>query len=337
MQQRRERDGQGGKSGIRGVVADIVQPPPELETAVEAVLGERLGNIIVESHDVGVEAIEFLKSRSEGRSSFIPLGCAAVCAAAPARAGGTVVYDVTGGDDRRGAPPRDAFIPAMLPDSMAWPTGDGVRGPMLELIGYDRKYDQIAAYLLGDVLVVEDLRRALELWRETRTDKTIVTLDGEVVDPHGVVTGGSRESAVGGVLEQKREIRELEEVVARLESDYQAALSRHVENKQQLGNVTRQIEELAAQMRTDEVGIVSQQKDLDRATDEVRRLTQRRAQLASQTEDLRRSLADTEARHENASANLDADRVIVERRRRSCQGAAHAGAGAGRRGGRAGG
>ena len=54
-------------TGVRGVVADIVQPPPELETAVEAVLGERLGNIIVESHEVGVEAIEFLKRTREGR------------------------------------------------------------------------------------------------------------------------------------------------------------------------------------------------------------------------------------------------------------------------------
>lgn len=61
------------ETAIRGLVADIVQPPPELETAVEAVLGDRLGNIIVESHEVGVDAIEFLKRRSEGRSSFIPL------------------------------------------------------------------------------------------------------------------------------------------------------------------------------------------------------------------------------------------------------------------------
>ena len=58
---------------MKGLVADIVQPPPELETAVEAVLGDRLGNIIVESHEVGIDAIDFLKSRSEGRSSFIPL------------------------------------------------------------------------------------------------------------------------------------------------------------------------------------------------------------------------------------------------------------------------
>src|SRR5204863_349811 len=81
------------------------------------------------------------------------------------------------------------------------------------------------------VVVVDNLTRALQLWRETKTSKTIVTLEGEVIDPHGVVTGGAKESATAGVLEQKREIRELEEVVTRLEADTQAALTRHVEKK----------------------------------------------------------------------------------------------------------
>ena len=65
---------------------------------------------------------------------------------------------------------RMASLPAVDADAIAaaWPTGEGVRGPMLELIGYDRQYDGVAAYLLGDVLVVEDLRARAELWRETR-------------------------------------------------------------------------------------------------------------------------------------------------------------------------
>jgi chromosome segregation protein len=329
MQQRRDGQGLGGQSGIRGVVADIVQPPPELETAVEAVLGERLGNIIVESHDVGVEAIEFLKARSEGRSSFIPLGLRQTMSSARA---GTVVYDAMaaapvalggdgGGDaggglamagDGDGTPASSPFLAAPLPETLPWPTGEGVRGPMLELIGYDRSYDRIATYLLGDVLVVENLKQAIELWRETKTARTIVTLEGEVVDPHGVVTGGSRESATAGVLEQKREIRELEEVVARLETDYAAALARHVDTKQQAVDVTRSIEEVAALLRSDEVGIVSQQKDLDRASDELKRLGGRRAQLASQAGDLQRSLAESERRHEDASLALETDRLLVD-------------------------
>ena len=221
MQEHREGR---GSDGIKGLVADIVRPPAELETAVEAVLGERLGNIIVESHEAGVEAIQFLKQKREGRSSFIPRSPRTPqMMRVPMAARGEVVYDAGGAVDAA-ADPMAAFTPVVDSDAIAaaWPQGDGVRGPMLELIGYDRQYDEVAAYLLGDVLVVEDLERALALWRQTRTDKTIVTLDGEVIDPHGVVTGGSRESAVAGVLEQKREIRELEEVVARLDADIEA-------------------------------------------------------------------------------------------------------------------
>jgi chromosome segregation protein len=314
MQHREALSASGAStSGIRGVVADIVQPPPELETAVEAVLGDRLGNIIVESHEVGLEAIEFLKRKSEGRSSFIPLGLRAdvpmAMAAAPV---GQVVYDAMSSGLSTEAAGASMPVYAGMPDTSAWPTGDGVRGPILELIGYDRQYDKIASYLMGDVVVVENLRRALELWRETKTNKTIVTLDGDVIDPQGVVTGGARESAVAGVLEQKREIRELEEVVAKLESDMQAALARHVGTKQELATVTAELEALAAELRADELELFGQQKDLDRATEELRRFEGRRAQLETQARELGASRADAEGRAAQATDALAADATVVE-------------------------
>jgi chromosome segregation protein len=298
-------------SGIRGVVADIVQPPPDLETAVEAVLGERLGNIIVESHEVGLEAIEFLKQKSEGRSSFIPLALRSLAPfAMSASPAGEVVYDATAGAVVESGASVPVYMP--MPDTSAWPTGEGVRGPLLDLIGYDRQYDKIASYLMGDVVVVENLRRALELWRETKTTKTIVTLDGEVIDPQGVVTGGAKESAVAGVLEQKREIRELEEIVARLEADTQEALSRHLGKKQQLADITAELDQLGAELRTDEMDMFGQQKDLDRATEELRRFEARRAQLETQVSDLQRSRQDAERRAETASEALAADAAIAE-------------------------
>ena len=85
---REHQQGQGAR-GIEGLVADIMRPPPELETAVEAVLGERLGNVIVESHEAGVEAIQFLKTKSEGVRSFIPRALRATR--------GEVLYDASGG------------------------------------------------------------------------------------------------------------------------------------------------------------------------------------------------------------------------------------------------
>ena len=153
---------------------------------------------------------------------------------------------------------------------------------MLELIGYDRQYDEVASYLLGDVLVVEDLERALTLWRETRTDKTIVTLDGEVIDPHGVVTGGSRESAVTGVLEQKREIRELRQVMERLDADLESAAGAAVERKQSAADLSRALEETAAALRTRRDGAVRVEEGLDRAAEEGSACERRREQLAAQ-------------------------------------------------------
>ena len=318
MQEHQEGRGAGG---IKGIVADIVRPPPELEVAVEAVLGERLGNVIVESHEAGVEAIHFLKQKSEGRSSFIPRALRAPR--------GEVLYDATGGGVGMGGAgglqggggdsgaAAGGFIPDAAAIADAWPRGAGVRGPMLDLIGFDHQYGEVATYLLGDVLVVEDLERALELWRETKTNKTIVTLEGEVIDPHGVVTGGSRESALAGVLEQKREIRELEAVMERLDADVESSLARHVEKKQAAADLSRARDELGMTLRQDEMALLGQQKDLERLVDEARRLDARRAALASQTNDLRRSLEESEARVVAASAGLETDVAAlneVERR-----------------------
>ncbi|HVZ87596.1 MAG TPA: chromosome segregation protein SMC [Polyangia bacterium] len=295
-----------GAPGIEGIVADIVRPPPELETAVEAVLGERLGNVIVDSHEAGVEAIQFLKQKSEGRSSFIPRALRA--------AKGEVLYDAMGGaglsGDAGSGGPMPLVDPAAVAD--AWPKAPGVRGPLLDLISYDQKYGAVATFLLGDVLVVEDLERALSLWRETRTDKTIVTLDGEVIDPHGVVTGGSRESALAGVLEQKREIRELEAVMARLDADVEAALARHVEKKQESADLTRAREEAALVLRGDEMSLLGQRKDLERLLEERRRLESRRAALAVQTGDLARSREEIDARLAVTADELAALRIVQE-------------------------
>ena len=121
---------------------------------------------------------------------------------------------------------------------------------MLELIGYDRQYDAVAAYLLGDVLVVEDLERALDaVARDAHRRRPSSRSTARSIDPHGVVTGGSRESASAGVLEQKREIRELEEVMARLDADLQARAARAASSDQADGSRTCRARSTSARRR----------------------------------------------------------------------------------------
>ena len=105
--------------------------------------------------------------------------------------------------------------------------GEGVLGRMSDLVAFADGYDEVGKRLLGSTVVVEDLDRALQLHDQGVTDR-LVTLDGDVVDEDGVVAGGSRDAQGAGVLAQKREIRDLEEIVGQLEHDLSEAMTRLV-------------------------------------------------------------------------------------------------------------
>ncbi|MCY4486287.1 MAG: chromosome segregation protein SMC [Deltaproteobacteria bacterium] len=173
-----KHESNGGSDGVCGVVADFIEAPEEVEKALTAVLGERLQYVVVQGHREGVEAIEYLKRESAGRGAFIP---------------------------RRFERPNCAAAPA--------PAGPDVIAPLLGLVRVKDGYRDVADYLLGDVSVVRDLESGLGLWHANGFSHSLVTLDGEVIDPMGVVTGGSVESLQGGPLSRRRRIKELHEEV----------------------------------------------------------------------------------------------------------------------------
>ena len=149
-----------------------------------------------------------------------------------------------------------------------------------------------------------------------------MTLDGEVIDPHGVVTGGSRESAVAGVLEQKREIRELEEVDGAPDADMRGALARQVERKQRRRTSARAGRSGGGAAR-DEMALYGLRKDVDRVAEELRSHEMRRQQLATQAADLGARPTTTSADSPRPTPAWRATRAR-RRRRRAGGGAARA-------------
>ncbi len=273
---------------IRGLVADVVNAPEKLEIAVEAALGDKLGGILVNKAEVGARAIEYLKETSAGRSAFVPF---MVPVPATGQGGGGIAYE-----DRSGL--------------QAAPAGEGVLGAMVDLVSFEEGYREVASTLLGGVTVVETLARALEL-RSTGVTQTMVTLDGDIVDSRGVVAGGSRDSQGASVLGQKREIRELEEIVEGLDRDLTEATANFVSTKSDLTKVSKAIEGLRNDRHDGELAIIAHERDLSGAQEELEGLRERQARLNNEQLELEDRLGalEHEARimlelHQTASADM---------------------------------
>lgn len=296
---------------ILGLVADVIRAPEALEVAVEAALGDRLGGVLVADAGAGRDAIEYLKETGGGRSAFVALrapGPSSSSSARPStgsdtsssvpwsmgdldvgggRSGGIVVEDHTG-----------------LTAAAAAIGGQGVLGRMVDLVEFDDQYPGVGPRLLGDCVVVDSLDRAMAL-AEHGVAETMVTLDGDVVDG-GVVAGGSKEAQGAGVLAQKREIRDLEEIAESLQKDLTEATARLVTGRTDLKAVTKAIEGLRGQAHQGDLEIMGHEKDSSRLRHELERVRERLTQIANEQLELEGRIAGLEAEDQGLAERKEA-------------------------------
>jgi chromosome segregation protein len=255
---------------IYGTVADIVETESAYETAVGAVLGEKLQYVVVKSQEVGLEALQYLKTQSSGRMSCIPL-------------------------ELREETDEEPFPYEAEP---------GVIGPLKRFIRVRDDYDRVGNYLFGDVVLVENLRRALDLWQGNGHNKTLVTLDGEVVDPSGIVSGGTNENGSQVILEKKREIKDLRDQVHVADAKLREH-SDHVEQiRSRIGMLEHSLENLKKDSHGEELKIVHQEQDLNHLIGEIRRLTERRDKLSLEISAAMQDESETVAEIERMEVSL---------------------------------
>jgi chromosome segregation protein len=237
-------------NGIHGLVAEVIEAPESYEKALTAVLGDRLQYVIVKSHQEGLEAIEFLKNQASGRGSFIPL-------------------------EMSRKPETDL------------PLGEAeVVAPLMEMISIKDGYREIAEYLLSDVVVVQNLEAGLALWNRNGYHSTLVTPEGEVIDPIGTVTGGSGASLEASFLTQRRRIRELSVVLTERETELGRKERESDRVKQDLEQAETQKTVLGAEIHRLELERVRLEHENRAANQEHERLTQTVRALTQEQSDL---------------------------------------------------
>ncbi|MFB3168759.1 chromosome segregation protein SMC [Neobacillus sp. 179-C4.2 HS] len=182
--------------GIEGAVAELVTVPKEYETALETALGGALQHIVVDTEQNARMAIQFLKQNSFGRATFLPLS---------------------------------VIKGRMLSSSQltSIQTHPSLVGSAVDLVSFDPKYSEVISNLLGNVVITKDLKGANELAKILQYRCRMVTLDGDIVNPGGSMTGGAQKQKTSSLLTRKGELEELKEKL-NIMSEKTSSLESHV-------------------------------------------------------------------------------------------------------------
>ncbi len=218
------------KNKIVGVVASLIKVPEKFETAIEVALGGSLQNIVTYDEDGAKTLIKFLKDNSYGRATFLPI---------------------------TSMKKRD-FDKSLINGKT------GCFGLASELVDYDKNIFSIVSNLLGATVVVNNLETAVNLAKSTRYSFRIVTLEGDIVNPQGSLTGGSKKAESSNLMGREREIENLGVDIAKLEVKLQQMQQEEEKLIAQHNNNKGTFEQLTVKKNNFDVIIASYREKLDK-------------------------------------------------------------------------
>lgn len=208
----------GEIKGIHGKVSELCKFKPEHAIAIEAAAGNRMDHVVVESFDVAAKAIERLKKLKSGRCTFIPL-------------------DRKKGED----------VPIEVKSK-------GL-GPLMDFVTFDARYKSAFAYVFGGTLLVQDVEAA----RKIGSGKTrMVTLDGDLFEMSGIITGGTFTPKL--FLREKQELEELEGKASAMKSEREASLNELRRIREDMAEIRREKAEAEVKLKSLEIELANIEK-----------------------------------------------------------------------------
>lgn len=203
------------ESGIAGAVAEVIAVPEAYKTAVELALGAAQQHVIVKDETAGREAIHYLKKQNLGRATFLPLN--------------TVKPRFVQEKDQASGSGQPGWV--------------GVAG---DLISYDARYEPVIRSLLGNVIVADGLKNAQEIAKLSGQRYRIVTLEGDIINPGGSMTGGSLKQKSSQLIGRKQELERLQEKLTEMTSRMNGLTAEKMKLSAEKEAFDKKIQELTA-------------------------------------------------------------------------------------------
>ena len=244
----------GKAPGIKGLVADLMETDLEYAPALEAALGEAAQHLVTESVGHSVQAVEFLKENQKGRATFLSLDRI----------------------ENNGHDP--------LPETNGWFVGRAY-----EMVRCSDSHGPLFASLLRNTLIVSDLAGAVEMSSNGFRNFRLVTLDGDVIDSGGAVTGGSNNGRMG-VISRKSELRAITAELEALEGEVAALQEEYRQRLHERDELEIAIDDLRNEIHATTVALAEKRKEHSRLTDAKERFIEEIAAAQTELEELGRSL-----------------------------------------------
>lgn len=259
-------------SGVEGVLASLISVNKKYETAIEMCLGQAMQNIVTNTESDAKKLIEYLRQNNLGRASFLPI----------------------------------SSVHGKKIDKIK--SVNGVIGIASDLIKYNKKYEDIILNLLGRTVIVENMDCAIALAKANNYSFRIVTLEGDLINPSGAISGGSVAQKTVNILGRSREIEELKIKLEEINAEIKNVTKQKESYSSKITDTIEESARLEKDLQEIEITYATKKQELDMIEEQIKKLEDKLAKLRKQIEDIETEKKNIEASKEGTKqviANLE--------------------------------
>ena len=239
------------KKGVEGVLANLIDVPEDLQTAIEMSLGMALQNIVTETEQDAKKLVEHLRKNNIGRASFLPI----------ASIKGKKIDNIKGNKS-------------------------GIIGVASDLIKYNKKYEQIIFNLLGRTVIVDNMDTAIRVSKENSQSFKIVTREGDIINPSGAITGGFVMKKTVNILGREKEIKKLGKEIENLQQNIANIEKEKEQYEQSIEGILEVVEKLEKELQDNEIVYATSKQKVLSFEEEIQKIEKRLDKFKSEQEKL---------------------------------------------------
>ena len=266
-------------NGVEGVLANLISVDKKYETAIQMSLGQAMQNIVTNTEKEAKKLIEYLRANKLGRASFLPI----------------------------------SSVKGKKQEKINSNGVSGVIGVASDLVKCDSKYNDIILNLLGRTVIVENMNSAISLAKQNNYGFRIVTLEGDVINSSGAISGGFVEQKTVNILGRSREIEELKTALKELKLKIEKTSKEKEEYSEETTDIIESSARLEKELQEIEIHYATKKQELTMLENQLTNLENKVSKLKKQLEDIENEKVNIQTSMEGVNqviANLEKE--IVE-------------------------